>query len=83
MFSLGCNFLRVLSHKQIGAHIKYFQIKSHVQTAHECHDLNMNFHSIDNVFKQLCISNFMQEYTFLAKMRPDLLCALSSAYVAW
>ena len=43
---------------------KYFQIKTHVQTAREAHDLNMDFGSFDNGFEQLCITNFMQEYSF-------------------
>ena len=40
---------------------QYFQIKFHVQTASESHDLNMDFVSFDNGFKQLCIRNFKQE----------------------
>ena len=53
--------LRVLLEKQIGAHLKYFQIKTHVQTARESHDLNMDFRSFNKGFKQLCIMYFMQE----------------------
>ena len=34
---------------------------THVQTARESHDLNMDFRSFDNGFKQLCVTNFMQE----------------------
>ena len=45
MISPGCNAFRVLSDKRIGAHFKYFQIKTHVQTACESHDLNKAFHS--------------------------------------
>ena len=37
-------------------------IKTHVQTPRESHDFNMDLCSFDNGFKQLCISNFMQEY---------------------
>ena len=60
MVNPGCNAFRVFSDKQIGAHFKYFQIKPHVQTARESHDLNMDFRSFDNGFKQLCVTNFMQ-----------------------
>ena len=41
MLSLGISTFRVMSDKQIRAHFKYCQIKSHVQTARELHDLNM------------------------------------------
>ena len=41
---------RVMSDKQIRAHFKYYQIKTHVQTARESHDLNMDFNSFDNGF---------------------------------
>ena len=64
MTSPGSNAFRVLSDKQIGAHFKHFQIKTHVQTARESHDLNMDFRSFDNGFKQLCVTNFMQEFCF-------------------
>ena len=33
--------------------IKYFQVQTHVQTACESPDLNMDFHSFDNGCKQL------------------------------
>ena len=55
MISLGCNAFCALSDKQIMAHFKYFQIKNHIQTACECHDLNMDFRSFDYDFKQLNI----------------------------
>ena len=55
MISLGCNAFRVLSDEQIGAHFKYFLVKNHVQTVCECHDLNMDFRSLDYDFKQLNI----------------------------
>ena len=61
MINPGCKAFRVMSDKQIRAHFKYCQINTHVQTAHESHDLNMGFPSFDNGFKQLCITNFMQE----------------------
>ena len=63
MISPGCNAFCVLSDKHIRAHFKYFQIKTHVQTARESHDLTMDFRSFDNGFKQLCVANFMQELT--------------------
>ena len=62
MISPGCNAFRVLSGKQIGAHFKYFQIKTHAKTARESHDVNMYFRSSDKGFKQLCVTNFMQKY---------------------
>ena len=40
MISPGYNAFHVLSGKQIGSHFKYSQIKTHVQTAPEFHDLN-------------------------------------------
>ena len=61
MVSPGCYAFRVLSDKHIKANFKYFQIKTHVQAARESHDLNMDFRSFDNGFKQLCLTNFMQE----------------------
>ena len=51
---------RVISDKHIRAHFKYCQIKTHVKTAHECHDLKMDFRLFDNAFKQFCVTNFMQ-----------------------
>ena len=36
------------------AHLIHSQVKIHVQTACESHDLNMDFCSFDNGFKQLC-----------------------------
>ena len=56
---------RVMSDKHTRTHFKYCQIKTHVQTARESHDMNMDFHSFDNGFKQLCVTNFMQEYTII------------------
>ena len=50
--------------KQNRAHFKYYQMKTHVQTTCESHDLNLDFRSFDNGFKQLCVTNFMQEYCF-------------------
>ena len=40
----------------------YCQSITHVQTARKSHDLNMDFCSFDNGFKQLCVTNAMQEY---------------------
>ena len=54
----------VLSDKQIRARFKYFQIKTHVKTVRNSHELNMDFRLFDNDFKQLCITNFMQECIF-------------------
>ena len=51
-----------MSDKQIRAHFKYCQIKTHVQTAREPHDLNMASDSFT-----LRIS--MQEYLFLQRIR--------------
>ena len=62
MIILGSNTFHVLSDGQIGAYFKYCQIKIHVHTARESHDLNMDFRSFDNGFKQHCVTNFMQEY---------------------
>ena len=52
---------RVMSDKQIRGYFKYYQIKTNVQTARESHDLNMDFHSFDNGFKYLYITNSVQE----------------------
>ena len=41
--------------KQLMAHCKYHQVKTHVQTACDVHDLNMDFCSYDTDFKQLCM----------------------------
>ena len=44
-----------------GPNLSFYKFKSHVQTARESHDLNMDFCG----FKQLRITNFMQEYCFI------------------
>ena len=46
----------ITSCKQIRADFKYMYcpVKTHVQTACEPHDLNMEFCSFDNCFKLLC-----------------------------
>ena len=51
-----------LSDKLIGAHFKYFQIKTNVEAARESHDLNMDFRSFDNGFKQLCVMRNLFEH---------------------
>ena len=43
IISLGCNAFPITSYKQLWAHLKYCQVKIHVQTACESHDLNMDF----------------------------------------
>ena len=40
-------------YKYSRAHFKYFQVQTHVQTARESPDLNMDFRSFDNGCKQL------------------------------
>ena len=55
---------RVTSCKQLSAQFRLWQVKSHVQTAHESHDLNIDFCSFDNGFKQLLAMNSMQECIF-------------------
>ena len=52
---------RIMLDKKVRAHFKYCRIKTHVQSACESHDLNMDFCSFDNGCKQLVILNFMQE----------------------
>ena len=61
IISPGCNAFRVLSDKQIRTHFKYCQIKTHVQTLCESHELKIDLCSFDNGFKQLCVTNSMQE----------------------
>ena len=46
-------FRYITSCKLLGVHLKYIQVQTHVQTASESPDLNMDFHSFDNVLKQL------------------------------
>ena len=46
----------VISDNQIRDHFKDYQINTHVQTERESHDLNMDFRSFDNGFKQLCVT---------------------------
>ena len=58
MVSPGCNVLPVLSDNKLGLILSIFKYKTHVQTARESHDLNMDFRSFDNGFKQLCVTNF-------------------------
>ena len=61
MISPGSNTFPCNVSQQIMAHFKHYQIKTHVETASESHYLNMDFRSFDNVFKQLCVTNFKQE----------------------
>ena len=42
----------------------YFQVKTHVQTVRDSSDLNMEFRSFDNGFKQLYEQVSMQECLF-------------------
>ena len=43
MISPGKTVSHVMSYKQIRAHFKYCQVDTHVQTARESHDLNIDF----------------------------------------
>ena len=54
MINQGCKLSLMMSIKQIRAFFKYCQFKTHVQTARESHDLNMDFRSFDNGFKHFC-----------------------------
>ena len=51
---------RVTLCKKIRAQFRLWQVKKHVQTARESHDLNMDFRG----FNQLHATNSMQEYNF-------------------
>ena len=57
-----------MSDKQIRARFKHLQIKTHVQTAQEFHDLNIDFRSFDNAFKQLHVAKLMQELQITHKL---------------
>ena len=48
-------------------HFKHCQVKTHVQTVHESHDLNIDFHSFDNGFKQPCAWAFYARMFFLSQ----------------
>ena len=48
--------------KQFRAQFRLCQVKNYVQTACESHDLNMDFCSFDNGFKQLPAINYIQAY---------------------
>ena len=50
MITLVCNAFRI---QWCRAHFKYFQVHTHVQTARESPDLNIDFRSFDNGCKQL------------------------------
>ena len=52
----------VISYKQPKAYFKYCHVKTHVQTACESNDLNIDFRSFDNGFKQPRALIFMQEF---------------------
>ena len=82
MINPGCNAFCVTSDKQIEAHFKYCQIKTHVQTACESHDLYMDFRSFDNGFKQLCVANFMQEY-IVNVLKCQTLFSFVLSYQGW
>ena len=75
----------VTSDKQIRAYFKCCQIKTNVQTACESHDLNMDFRSFDDGFKQLCVTYSMQKYgfsdelnysTFIKMVADDKFCCV-------
>ena len=46
-------FLHIMPCNYLGAYLKYFKVQTHVQTARESPDLNMDFRSFDNGLKQL------------------------------
>ena len=52
------NWMRI---SKFRAHFKYFQVQTHVQTARESPDLNMDFRSFDNGCEQLYEWISMQE----------------------
>ena len=52
-----CNVMQIMQ-----GSFKYFQVQTHVQTARESPDLNMDFRSFDNGCKQLYEKTSMQEY---------------------
>ena len=54
MISLGHDAFHITSYKQLGGSILVCQVKTHVQTACDTDDLNMDFDSFDNGYKQLC-----------------------------
>ena len=55
VLSPGSSTFREMSDKQIRAHFKYCQIKTHVQTAREPHDLNMASDSVTNFYARIPI----------------------------
>ena len=81
MINPGSNVYLVLSDKLIGAHFKYFWMKTHVQTAHESHDLIMDFRSFNNGFKQLRVTNSMQKWLF--KLHADLPSRARNQALVW
>ena len=52
---------------------KHFQVQTHVQTARESPDLNMDFRSFDNGCKQLYEKISMQEYHFFNELKKKLM----------
>ena len=50
-----CNIMQMTQ-----MHFKYCQVENNVQTACEAHDLNVDFHSVDNGFKQLYAYMYLQ-----------------------
>ena len=61
MTNPGCSTFLVLSDKQIRAHFKHCQIKTHVKTTRISLYWNMDFRSFDNELKQLYEYVSMQE----------------------
>ena len=58
----------------------YFRIQNHNQIARGSYDLNIDFRSFDNGLKQLCVTNFIEEY--IVKKPPcelNNMCVLTTA----
>ena len=55
----------VSSCEQFRAQFRFCQVKSHVKTACESHDLNMDFCSFDNGFKKLRATISIKEYMLI------------------
>ena len=71
MISQAAKISCLMSDKQISAHFMYYQIKTHDQTSWESHDLNIDFLSFEKGFKQLCVTNFLQECTLVSYLRLE------------
>ena len=72
-----------MSDKQIRAHFKYYQIKTHVQTAYESHDLNMEFLFIWQWLQTALHSKFYARTSYIFHIMPRHFYHIEEQWKVW